>query len=497
MVFLSSLIITKIFLLYKNTLENNSNWHSSKLYLQEGVMGSNAFYENTQALDKEKLNLGAWHGFQEVMYVDQVNPRYVDFDFLLTKDSYFYFIFNKNMNVFSAIRISNNSLLPNQFVKSLVSGEFIKTKDIDIPNLKHDEWNHASIIFNNDHITLQINQDFSIDVKVNIFEEQLIGFRGSLQNSFIDNISINNRASSKIINENFSNFKNWKIIFVIVFSIMMFIDILFFTVFFKYGKRNKKLSFLKLFILNFVIISMSLAYSYFAYFYFLGKYPNPDSLFSKLKFGEDIWIKLEEDAVNRRIMEKYSHQTEKFRILFIGSSQTKGAGVLFKDETFVRLVENRVNSDEVMTENEEFSVGYELINAGASGAQSKNLLELYKNNWINLKPDLVVINLSNNDAYQQDFGKNLQEFVDINKEKNIETIFFLEANSPEKSPSELIGHHIMREVAQKNNIKYFDIHSYLMDNIQSGIIWWDQVHMTSYGHKLVADFFYDAFLKHN
>jgi hypothetical protein len=76
-------------------------------------------------------------------------------------------------------------------------------------------------------------------------------------------------------------------------------------------------------------------------------------------------------------------------------------------------------------------------------------------------------------------------------------VLVLEANSPEVAQdpippdenAELLKRHgEMREIAKKHGLKVIDLHHYLSDPAvaDSGFIWWDFVHLTSYGQKLYA-----------
>ena len=55
--------------LHQNTLEPHPEWVSTKADLDRGVMGAVAFVNGNQALARNQLNLGAWFGYQEVLYL--------------------------------------------------------------------------------------------------------------------------------------------------------------------------------------------------------------------------------------------------------------------------------------------------------------------------------------------------------------------------------------------------------------------------------------------
>jgi lysophospholipase L1-like esterase len=185
-------------------------------------------------------------------------------------------------------------------------------------------------------------------------------------------------------------------------------------------------------------------------------------------------------------------------VLFIGSSQTWGAGADTENDTFVMQSEKQLNSQlYVFAENtfqnvlgviseDKASRKMDFINAGISGTNSTDLLKLYTNSWRNtLKPDLVVLNLSNNDMGNPKFESNLRKFVELNR-PDIGTIFMLEANSIERTSGLAKNHEIVKRIGNELRIPVIDLHGYLSEKSDTGIIWWDYVHLTTHGQKLAA-----------
>jgi lysophospholipase L1-like esterase len=135
---------------------------------------------------------------------------------------------------------------------------------------------------------------------------------------------------------------------------------------------------------------------------------------------------------------------------------------------------------------------YEVMNSSISGLTSTELLNYYRKTWINFHPNIVAIDLSTNDEHQPDiFKTNLIEFVKLNKQRNIQTFFVLEANSPEVRSGDYLPYSIMKSVAENEKIPVIDLHQYLKSQEGTGILWWDYVHPTSYGHQLIGEFLFN------
>lgn len=65
----------------------------------------------------------------------------------------------------------------------------------------------------------------------------------------------------------------------------------------------------------------------------------------------------------------------------------------------------------------EAELRYECINAGISGLTSPKLLEIYRDEWIEWQPDLVV---GNNDDHIAPFRASLESFASLNQARGIE-----------------------------------------------------------------------------
>ena len=74
------------YLLLNNTLDNNGQWESTKQKLELFVMGAVSYTREPQAVSGFDMNLGAWHGFQEMLWRNKVHIEQLDFDFFLPGD---------------------------------------------------------------------------------------------------------------------------------------------------------------------------------------------------------------------------------------------------------------------------------------------------------------------------------------------------------------------------------------------------------------------------
>jgi hypothetical protein len=171
------------------------------------------------------------------------------------------------------------------------------------------------------------------------------------------------------------------------------------------------------------------------------------------------------------------------RVLLLGTSQLWGSGAnSWKDRIEVQLQEELDNS----INNNHFTY---IINASKRASNSTALFERLTDHLFYFQPHLVVISLSNNDRDSTVFKNKLREIVEYNKRMNFHTLFVVEPNSVEIKEKRLkINHEIMRNVAEENNIYCLNLNEELArpEINNSGILWWDRVHLTSYGQHLAA-----------
>jgi lysophospholipase L1-like esterase len=159
---------------------------------------------------------------------------------------------------------------------------------------------------------------------------------------------------------------------------------------------------------------------------------------------------------------------------------------------FENRIEARLNSQA-----EQGRTRYECITAGVSGSTAAEMLGLYRSEALQLQPNLVIIDLGNNDTDAQLFRAALNKFIDINLQRGIRTLLVLEANSVERTPNELPMHQCMRDVGRERNVPVVELHEYLKQRHDAGFLWWDYVHLSSFGHKLAADCIEKALHEHH
>jgi lysophospholipase L1-like esterase len=183
------------------------------------------------------------------------------------------------------------------------------------------------------------------------------------------------------------------------------------------------------------------------------------------------------------------------RILFLGTSQMWGSGASSPNERIASKVSSLLNSGAS-------GRNIYVINASKRASNSFELLSRCKDHLYLFRPDLVILDLSNNDSDVHSFDKGLRSLLEWTRSIHSKTLFILEANSPEvdfgKGTEQTIlpigriqdRHAIMRNISTQYHVPLLDLNGYLTSDgvYDSGFLWWDLVHLTSYGQELAAEF---------
>ncbi|MFA5894630.1 MAG: SGNH/GDSL hydrolase family protein [Candidatus Shapirobacteria bacterium] len=480
--FILSLLCTfltwRIYGQLNNNLAKNSQWTSTKIGLEKSVNGAYEYFYWLQALAYDKLNLGAWYGYQELISQQTIPVHRVEFDYFLLPNSYVDFVYDKNPLSYYSFRISSNPLFPSAVIKLKNTGEYESVHNFDTNSFPYNKWHHLRLDFNyvDNQVTINIDHHPQSSFKFPAKNQPIpIGFRGSHETSYVDNVIIKDAFGTNVFKDNFS-FHD-RLFIPKIFSIFIFYCLIYLLT---RRKPFKAVILLANFLFLLIISTLYLSY------YYVAKYPNPNSPWSRLK--NILPQPKEEDTLsfsqkmNQEILDSVRTDPRP-RILFLGTSQTWGAGAAQVDETYVKVIENLSLSNN--------KTKYQFINAGISGSSSSEILDFYQKYWLKLNPKIVLVDLSSNDLDPLVFSQNLKKIIDINKPLGITTVFILEANSvssPQSPPLAL--HESMRSVAKSENIRLIDINEFLKDQRTAGNLWWDKVHPTTFGHQLLGQYIY-------
>jgi lysophospholipase L1-like esterase len=485
------------FLTHTNLLVNYSDWVATKSLLYSPSYDLTTYLNYPPAVAEDALNLSAWRGYHGMLTADSFNWSELTFKFQPSDHGYIYVIFDYSETTFNALRISFNPLYRSGLIKAKYSGEFISQEPIPALPFTESRWQTFKLRradSSKAEYGLWINDTFVTNFKATpsaATAATQIGFRGGQKPVLIDSVKILDTNRKLVFSENFDHQEHFWFIFGLSTATLLAVNRIFFLLL-RERPAILKTCFQFLFVISFCIFIMgSIAlllekplrnrYPDFGHWWFLflkGPTNTADAYLS----NKIEWI------FEKYPMEKPAHTK---RVIVLGSSQIDGEGISkFQEDVSSQL--QRLLSEKLTTPDK----NWEVIAAGVSGHTADNLLEPFKYQWLKLQPDLVIVNLSSNDSvFSQNevppsFPISLEEYAKLAKKHNFTLVFSAEPNSIESVPT-IKNHQAMKEVAEKNNVIFLHTHDYLATKTDTGILWWDFVHMTSFGYRLMAEYFFN------
>lgn len=468
--------------LHHNTLSIHEDWRSTKPHLARYVMASREFEVGRRGLAGDRLDLGAWFGFQEVLYRRPLRLTELDASVRFERDGYVYVLFDVREDGFSGVRLSDRADLPSIHFRASPQGEFTVTRALALPDpVAPDAWHQVEIRFEHGRATILL--DGRSD---GAFERtdgpQRIGFRGGQRAALVDDVTLR-LADGATIRENFSNSRHGALRTLVLFCLgspAMLAAGLLVRRWRAVPDRSIALAAVPA---NLVLVAVA-AGVYAFEFFSAANYPAITSL---VRQAETNSMTARQQQLVGDVRRDYAPAAagNPYRILVLGSSQTWGAGASAPSDIWVQQLERMLNQDRTGRR-------FECINAGLSGLTSRSIL-LMLPDLLTIHPQAALINLSNNDIDTAQFHANLDSIVTTLTEAGVRTVLLLEPNSPERRITDsehgdlAAKHRIVAALGAARGVPVIDLQRYLAQRNNTGLLWWDFVHLTSLGHRLVAE----------
>lgn len=447
-----------------NTIERGGTWVATKAQLEKGVLGARAFATSWRTLGKGRVDLGRWNGFQEIVRAEREPVASFEFRFRLARYAYLVCLFDASETGRTGVRLGTYPRFPAIAFATDAQGRFVRREAVDLPLLEPDAWHAARVEFHGERARLWVDGAPVGTFAAGTDGERAIGLRGSLRSAVVDDIVVR-RADGSAWREDFFDQRGFARWLALALAAFVVIDVALFVAL----RRASARTLVRIVGLALGALVAALAVAWAARGLLADAYPAEDDA------GEHAWVDAEAEEIARELERRFGEpkaQGER-RVLFLGTSQTWGAGAARAEETYPSVLARRL--------------GFAALNAGISGARSPRIAALHRERLLALEPDAVVVDLSNNDDDEEAFARALREIVALNGELGIPTLFALEPNSIESRPEPLPLHATMRAVAQEAGVPVVDVHGALLACYDDGLVWWDFVHPTSFGHRLIAD----------
>src|SRR5262245_4051757 len=445
--------------------------------MQMYVMGSEQFMTTRNALFRDQLHLGEWHGFNEVSLKELIEPAAIEYRFRLSPGAYLYFIFNRSALGHYGIRLSRNAKFPSMFYQANRLNKFVSRTALDLTASRlSGGWHNLVLSFGSDKVIANLDGTALASMPVKIEGPQIIGLRGGLLPADVDSVRITGKDGRTILDDSFSNRRHyWTILAAVAVISLLGIGLTTIPLLLlrRHSPTEFKLGVFRCLMgLGVAIMVLSLLFG-FDYFFWSSRYlykadlPGGAHAFAATVQIEALRQKLFlypkdvsafpsdkelREAITRwdggkpiifsdiarytrehpivpeflgdgqvRALPPKSDRT--IRVAFLGTSQTYGSGAERISETFIARCHSLLAQalGDISVETYNFSI---------SGSNSTELLSKYAESWRFARPDLLLINLSTNDWKIDTLTANLSSLAHQTRACGGRVVFLLEATSP-------------------------------------------------------------------
>lgn len=480
LVLFCSFCISTLYIRQNNTLSKVQHWRSLKMDLQKTVMASFSFFATRKALSNQQVDLGTWHGFNEIVSVKDFEASDVRFNFFLKDSQYVSFHYNRTQDSFSGVLLSVNPHISSKFFLGDSFGKFTLVQDLKIDNLNKNDWNTAEIKFGSESSSLYVNSMLISSDLPAALQKQHIGFKGpGNSGSYVDSISVKN-LDGTVWNESFDNSEKFYKVFGPISSLFLLIVFVLLLLF----KSKPQFSFNVLAILLVFAIILPLllvADSYATSNFYYAKPSYLDFLQASVKkeFSAFVTADQSSQTVAKEFKSLY-RQTDAppFKIVLLGTSQTWGSGASHGDRTIVSQYNLSIKNAGL----EKKAKAYGLAVPGTRLLDMSSLFyELTKENL----PHLLIINMCINDTFDLiAFENNLKVFITDLKKLGVNVVLSAEPFYDETQTMSRHNHEVVQKVSVDMGVPLINEQDFLFSKQNSGYLWWDVVHMSDYGQQL-------------
>lgn len=478
-------VLARSWLASHNTLEHHGLWVSSKTEVARPLMGAVSFVTTRQALAGGHLDLAAWHGFQEIVLSRDVEPRSLGLRLFLARNGYVSVLFDRVAGEGEAgIVLSASRGFPSTFFEADGSGRFVRRRSLPRRLLPTGRWVAVDLRFAAAGATLTLDGEEVGTYRPSEWRvPQRIGFRGGHRSAFLDDVEL--ATADGVLRDSFDAPRHALAVTLAVPAALVAVNALLFLALARRRRGDAVELGLTLVAADLGLLLAAGALLAFVH-WSAGRYAAVD--------GE---LQAEEDAERHRRIEEIVAETREghahrpapgtYRVLLVGSSQTWGAGARHEEDTIARRLEAKLDAWSPD------GTDFEVIAGAVPGTRAADLEPLLEREWLPLGPRLVAVNLSSNDSDYRRFVGPLEVMVERIVAAGARPVLVLEANAAEATGRGLEQRHgAMREIAARHAATVIDLHRALRPYERQGFLWWDKVHLTSFGQEVAAGILFDG-----
>ncbi len=464
-----------------NTLESNGSWITSKSELEVGTIGGVMFRVTRPALHRNRLDLSAWFGHQEVVLEQPVEGcATVAFRFRVDEGAHLTLLFDgvglgTEEEGFRGLRLSRHPVFPSALLRMNGKRLFSANQPLEPSPPIEDGWHEAVFRRGAEDYRLWLNgHPVARGPLPAAPARQRVGFRGGTVRVLVDDVAVAGADGRRLFDEGFAGRRP---ALGVAAAVGGAAAVLLAAILVLVRRRPRRAP--PSFYVTTVAAAAALA---------IGTVWGVDYRWLSARYPADVLhVPGYRNAMFDRGEVDALPATHALRVVFAGSSQTFGCGARWQEDRWTRRVEQLFNA-----QHPEHPIS--CINLGVSGDRVADAVARMHRRLPGLAPDVVVINFGHNDPNTHAFATALLEFIQLNRKLGARTMLMLEPNGIEPpvftggNPRRLDNHAVMRHVAEVGQLTVLDAQAAMDAAADRGFLWWDAVHQTSGGQEVMARF---------
>ncbi len=470
-----------------NSIANIPDLKLTKSTLQNGIVESGLFYESWKALRGGALHPELNQGYHELVIDRPMSPRSIASDFTLRDRAYVTVTFGrsdpfllKNAGHHFGVRLSVHPDRPSAFLKIKDDRQFLAFHPMDV-KLETGVVNHLRIDLDGERAAIHLNGDqiFTEQEDASFLGPQYLAVQGNAFPSVIDNICVTEESGP----EYRVTFSNRRYVANALFSaagVLIALGLVTGILSVFRVKEGDTRGYLLAFLIT-ASVALAIVYARLPVFTQLLDNAGLNAFYKSQSEWHSHYI----DYMRGNLENEFSRALgpDKERIFFMGTSQTAGHGTTRPSESFFSILRRRMKTVPGTAKELEF------VNMSIGGGNSGLLLDTYEQLVSGFEHQYLLINLGVNDSIYRpaSFRKNITAIVERAQAMNVLPILCIEAVSAEQSPEGPALENVMKEIAGQFDVPFINMFRESQQSQDTGVFWWDYVHPTSYGFRVLAD----------
>lgn len=474
------------------------------------TMGADEFMISRAPLFLNRLSLNSYFGYQEVVFHQTVNLEEFDFKMRIQAGGILHVILQKSQTITVYLRLSTRKELPSALVTYDVASASVTESPLPSFPLKNN-WQNVRVTVNQSQALIEVDRHPYAEIPW-IQNAAYVGFKGDsdLRRLEIDEVAL--RAPGLNHLESFSPQGSFLKPFLSASVVLLAVGIL--VSFFSISVAQRALLLLSVVSpllycfdkfywthLEICALTTPIQIHQRADTHFVQRLENWRYTASEFFWPRRVAITTEEifsrgypeylvdrpivctdkcrDFSSREMVfgVAKSYDTKSLRVLFLGSSQTYGEGARTIDTTFFarhhQFLRKAFPQFEITT-----------LNISLPSTTVSEMTDRFEEYYLPFQPDRIYLNMAFNDT-PTGYEERLNAVLD--RLAKFQVVLVTEPSSD--SGFVEMKHAVLRKLARERGIELVDAQSYMeKQNLHlNPLVWWDHVHLTDYGHRIVAE----------